>query len=83
MRKFKKIDWFYAICAYFMMFGFIGVIFNVLPVVMPWSISTFIILYLIYWTIRYFIDMKDEFLIKMEMLEENIKEYIKKCKNIK
>jgi len=78
MRKFKKIDWFYAICAYFMAFGLVGVIFNALSVVMPWSITIFIILYLTYWMIRYVKDLKDAFLIQMELLREKTEEDIKK-----
>jgi len=74
MRKFKKIDWFYAICAYFMAFGLVGVIFNALPLVMSWSISIFIILYLVYWMIRYVKDLKDAFFIQMEIYREQTEE---------
>lgn len=77
MRKFKKIDWFYAICSYFMVFGFVGIIFNALSIVMSWSVSIFIILYLAYWMIRYFIDMKNAFLIHMEILKEKTEEDMK------
>jgi hypothetical protein len=77
MKKFKKIDWFYAICAYFMMFGLIGILFNSISIVMPWSISIFIILYLVYWIIRYIKDMKDGFLIEMEIMKEQSKKDIK------
>lgn len=73
MRKFKKIDWFYAICAYFMTFGLVGIIFNALSVVMPWSISIFIILYLAYWMIRYVKDLKDAFFAHMEIMREKQK----------
>ena len=78
MRKFTKLDWFYMICAYFMSFGFVGIIFNSIPLIMPWSISIFIILYIAYWLIRYFIDMKDLFFIQMELLKEQTDEDIKK-----
>lgn len=80
MRKFKKIDWFYAICAYFMTFGFIGVIFNALSVVMPWSVSIFIILYLAYWMIRYISDTKAAFFAQMEIMREKTEEDIKSWK---
>ena len=74
IKKFRKIDWFYAISAYFTAFLLVGFIFNSMTVVMSWSISIFIILYLAYWMFRYYRDMRDAFYIDMEIFRKKYKE---------
>lgn len=70
MKKFKKIEWFLMIMSYFMAFLFVGMMFNSISVVMPWSISIFIILYFIYWFRILIIDLHDLVRARIELLKE-------------
>jgi hypothetical protein len=77
MKRFTKLDVFYLIASYFMLFAFVGVIFNVVQMAIAWSISIFIILWCAYWFIRYCIDMYYYIDAMFELMKEEIKEKMK------
>ena len=77
MRKFTKLDVFYLIASYFMLFVFVGVIFNVVTMSIAWSVSIFIILWCSYWFIRYCIDMYYYMDGMFEMIKEDIDKKMK------
>ncbi len=81
MRKFKIIDGIYAILAYFMIFLFLGMIFDAMPVLISYSISIFIILYLAYWIIRWIKDVIKYTFAEIELIQDDIKEKRKQNEN--
>ena len=76
--KISKANIFYIITTYFLLFLFVGIIFNVVQMAIAWSISIFIVLWLAFWYIVYCIDMyyymKAHIELIMEELELNKKE---------
>jgi len=78
--KLSKLNIFYMIASYFMLFAFVGALFNVLVPAIAWSISIFIILWCAYWFIIYCIDMYYFSVALMEQIDEDLKE-LKKLLN--
>jgi len=77
MRKFKKMDYFYAIMAYFILFIFIGIMFFPAMEVIAWSISIFLIVYLVLWTAILFKNIIQYTYTELELLK---KEFTEKTK---
>jgi len=78
MRKFKKIDYFYAIALYFMLFIFVGAMFFAVLDVIAWSISIFLIVYIAYWSIIFIKNLAEYSFIIMELFEEELKKRLDK-----
>jgi len=76
MKKFTKVEIFYLIASYFMLFAFVGVLFNVVIPAIAWSISIFIILWCGYWFIIYCINMYHFAKALVEITEEDIRRKI-------
>jgi hypothetical protein len=73
--KISKSNIFYIISSYFLLFAFVGTLFNVFTMSMAWSVSIFIVLWCSYWFIRYCIDM---YRFSLELMDD----IIEKLKNL-
>ena len=67
-----KLQWFYAICLYFITFAFLGVILNEIVVITMWSISIFFVIYITYWLVQLVIGITQSISIQLEILKEEL-----------
>lgn len=72
MRKFTKIDVFYMIMMYFMLFVFVGALFNIIVDAVAWSISIFIILWCSYWFYQYMVAVYYDVSAQIDLMIEEM-----------
>jgi len=79
--KISKSNIFYIIASYFLVFAFVGTLFNVFTMAMAWSVSIFIILWCTFWFLIYCKDMYYFAEVLVEQIQEELKKFKESLNN--